>query len=468
MRLFKRHTINTTFCCARWIRHRDPAPRFQAKTVESTIPTDSCSPSSSRPTLESLRKRLNLSLTSSPCSSLEVDASIADSNRRKTIEVRPPDRFYDLTKFEEGIAARERIMHEKMFNDSEEVVRKKQKKDIVKYMELAFRGDHEATSFTKIAQLLENVSHKCEAEIKEGNSTAADGISIWIAVLNSLSEEELHQLWRCGFLDTDVIQSIIIPSVLEESVKEDRSSAKTSDGLMSFFFNEESKLLMSTNLSERLKQFKKLYCLAELTHGICDCIADLPSVELSPTIEKAMHKNFSDIRRADLDALESYEELRSVKLKSNESSKTHLFSISEAILQRALFPSNKFLSAVSKHDISLKKSLDVLERVKRHSLLDPAFQDAVMISKEMEKNVERAGSESSSITRQRRKIGIISGSKDPLAQQNGVTEMPFFYSSKHNVVPPHGRFSLPSPRLPREAQRTQRRRRRKENTLFTR
>lgn len=468
MRVLKSHFIDSTFCCVRWIRHRGPAPRFQGKIVESKILTDSSPPSSSRPTLESLRKRLNLSGRSSPFSSLEVHASIPVSNRRETIEVRPPDRFYDLTKFEEGIAARQRIMHDKVFNDSEEVIRKKQKKDILKYMELACRGTHDATSLRKIAQLLENVSQKCEAEINMANSTASDDISIWIHVLNFLSEEELHQLWSCGFIDTEVIQAIINPLVSEERVEENRSSSKSSEGLVSFFFNGKSDLMMSSNLSERLKQFKKLYCLAKLTNEICDSIADLPSVELSPTFEKAMHKTFSDIRKADLGALESYEELRSVKLQSNENSKTHHFSISEAVLQRALFPSNYFLSAVSKHDMPLKKSLDVLERVKRHSLLDPAFQEALLVSKEMEKNIEISGSESSSKTRQRKKIGSSSVLKDPFAQRNGVTETPFFYSSRHNVVPPHGRFSLPSPRLPREVQRIQRRRKRKENTLFSR
>lgn len=466
MRRFERSTKQIAIFYGRWIRHRDRSPRFQPRIASSDSISEDALTACSRPSLESIRKRLSLNMKPQDFSSQESENTLQKSKLEGEMALRSPDLFYDLDKFEKSAAAQARIMHEKMFNDSEEVVRKKNKQDILKYMQLAFRGTRAAASLTKIAHLLEKVSQKCNEINREIDGLEPDDASVWTYVLDSLSEKELKQLWSCGFVDAEIIQCIASPSFAGETVENKFNITKSPDNLLSFFFDESDAFFMSTKLTERLAQFRKLYCLSTLTHGLCEGIDGLPHFDLSPVLEKAMKKNFSDISKTDLSALEKYEESKSVKLQAKRNSNIHQLSISEAILHRALLPSNQFLSAVSQYDPALKKSLDILERVKRHTLLDPIFQEAVAISKEMERKAEYEGAGSVNKVKERRKMGGFKGSKDPFARESVLTDMPLFYSSKHNVVPPHGRYSLPSPRLPRETQKILQRRRKKEHIPF--
>lgn len=468
MRRLKKSSLQIAGRCARWIRHRDAAPRLQPRIEQRPISMENDAECSPRPTIEGLRQRINLGMKSQVFSGQQHQNSFHNSTIREDVEVQPPDQFYDLIKFEESVAAQARILRDRVLNDTEEVLRKKSKGDRLKYMELAFRGSRAAPSLPQIAELLKKVSLKSDEMNRRKDSCPADDVSAWVYVLYSLSESELQQLWSCGFVDADIIEYIVSPAIKGEQRNKNKPSSKPADKLTSFFLHSSDDVLVSPNLSERLSQFKKLYCATKLTHELCESISNLPRVDLSPTIEKVLNKKFSEISKVELNALESYEESKSVKLNATERLDSNQFSVSEAVLQRALLPSNQFLNAVSKYDLSLKKSLDTLERVKRHTLLDPVFQDALAISKYMEKGMESDSASGEEKAKQRRKLGGFKGTKDPFERKNVLTDIPFFYNTKHNVVPPHGRFSLPSPRLPRETRKILQSRRRKEYTPFKR
>lgn len=412
----------------------------------------------------------------------------------KVVQSRKPshnsEAFYDERKLSSCATVKSRLVEEKLFYDADEVLRKKDKSATRKYMELAYEGfsDLDSKRLADVQKIVDKLSSTCEAfsndrDISDGSPLRTSRAAIWVEVLQSLTDEELRALWKYGFLDAEVMKELLEGEDEggEEGQKalpqEDDATLQDSNyhvplqryiSLPKISFAQQSMTL----LDEKVEQFRRVYKCIQLTKGIEEAaLSDLPTVDLAPAMQKVYSKDFENVSDTDLDQLQRYEESPSIHLSARDRGVTHQSTITEAMLRRALAPSNKFLAAVARRDKDVDKALSILERIKRHTLLDSVFQDAVhtaaaMDSKEMMPYLPRR---QGGVRRERRKrLAGYKGSRDPVERLDMATDMPLFYASPHSVVPPHGRYGLPLPRVPKALKQMIRRRKRKSYTRFSR
>jgi hypothetical protein len=157
---------------------------------------------------------------------------------------------------------------------------------------------------------------------------------------------------------------------------------------------------------------------------------DVPPPDIAPAILKAERGDFGSVSEKELRALELFETQ----------------SGAGQALTRSLSPSSPLLAALAKRDDNIKKSVEVLERVKRETLLDKQFQEAVE-----HVNVLHEGRVAS--------MEKLRPNPRPVA-----ASMPYFFGSPRSRPPPAADMNLPAPALS-QAERTSIRRKRKLKVL---
>lgn len=151
--------------------------------------------------------------------------------------------------------------------------------------------------------------------------------------------------------------------------------------------------------------------------------ADMPPPDVSPAVLKAERGDFGDISEKELRALEDFE-------KQNGQA-----------LGRSFAPSSPLLAQLSKTDAKIQASLDVLERVKRDTLLDSEFQSAVAYVNALHEG------RLNSLERVKPK------------PRTKAAEVPYFFGSNRSRPPPEADMNLPQPSMSREERISLRRRR---------
>ncbi|KAG8343041.1 hypothetical protein TRVL_06131 [Trypanosoma vivax] len=141
----------------------------------------------------------------------------------------------------------------------------------------------------------------------------------------------------------------------------------------------------------------------------------------------------------------------------HESNSPLKLDVTEAVMDRALCPSNHFLYAISRNDRVLRHSFECMERIKRHTLFDSSFQDAV---KEVHKwqgisaNTYLPKSNEVDTTKKnvckhrrlriaQRPVSLLGG---PLAKPYRSSDVPYFYGNIRSFVPPRGRYNMATPK----------------------
>lgn len=325
------------------------------------------------------------------------------------------------------------LRERKLFNDAEEVLRKANKEDVKKFMKFSYRNTMLGDDHSERAILGKIQAHYSVLQKSEDDHSKA-----WLQILESLTDEDLRLLWSCGFIDYSAIEDLI-ESAEREPTNSSSNSSSTESPLSSFHY-----------LSEKVNQMKNAKYGGQLTRGIYESVfSDFPSVDLAPTVEKVLLRRLDSVSKTELSDLEKHEEAKTLHLCTSTSKSA---SVSEAELNRALLPSNYFLASAALHDSDLQQSLDVMERIKGSTLLDESFQatlgavDAVT-TPAMENHETRSSKRRSNAKAEREM------KKNPFSFPQRTTDVPFFYGVPHSVVPPHGQFSLPAPRISRQTKR---------------
>lgn len=466
--------------CIRLFRQRKKPRALSTECLQpsSVVSRLSPCPSTGR-SIETLRNEINSYVSKNDDLNLNnITGKLHLFNAKK------PNEFYDTKKYESCIKVHEKVVNEKLFDDSNEVLRKKKKLDTINYMRLAFKGSSFMSSERKELKLLvkkitenlllERKKYECTLD---NNFTSATPTVLWTKVLNSLTDDELQRLWAAEFFDFDVVESMIYPDSdnlesLESSI-DNQNVNKLQNYLIPSDILDDNGI---SRLDKRLEIFKRLYTSIEFNQRCIDSVlSEKPTIDAAPIVEKVKNQKFADISKKELQLLQKYEETESVRLSAAlKRENLPSFAVSEAELNRALLPENSFLRAVASHDKGLKKSLDVLDRIKRHALLDPAFQEAVHASQGMECYGLPEGKgtliSSTSFPKQEKEKYIpenYKGSRDPFKRLQIATDVPLFYGSKLSVVPPHGKYGLPSPKISQETRKIIRRRKKRANFKFS-
>ncbi|KAG5492505.1 hypothetical protein JKF63_01083 [Porcisia hertigi] len=429
---------------------------------------------------------------------------------------KPNDAFRIGKEVVDGVAQRSFLLQEKRFKDADDVLRKnKNVADTRRYMALAFSSSPEQR--TRLLDVLKRMQAQWAVEMdkltkasdspqgisKENiNDTAADDLGAasrlaWLTVLEELSDEDIRALWKTDILDAETLSSLLSESLGEPSAAENScgsGSAGSNGTRLTPEMNSSPDLL----LDEKIKYVQQLHHLEEITNTIRETeLSDVPSIDLAPTIVKARGRQFESVTEEELRQLEEYEESGAMHLSLKKQSPSTgavkaeacNVDISTAMLDRVLFPSNRFLNAVAQKDASLRRSLERMERIKRETLLDPEFQEAVRFAHAVEEasvaphlggwasrddeggrtHGERDGSLSRSsrraLSKRDKREARSLPLRGPMARSPYSPEViPYFYNDIHSIVPPSGAFNLPDPALTkteRAALRGRRRRMRK-------
>lgn len=270
---------------------------------------------------------------------------------------------------------------------------------------------------------------------------------------------------------------------------------------------------------DALEQFSRLGYLHALTTAIRDTtLGGVPTIDLAPALLKVQRHQEGEITQNELRRLEDYEEAKRTlqvmvsaqPVEKGVGTRLAEVDVTDALLDHALLPSNRFLHAVAQKDERVRRSLEVLERVKRESLLDPAFQSALRVVHVSEEESVGPYVRGDSVDNQaRRVLGEQQGGaheegddddevstalrggggrgrpiplherralrrnllQGPKARPYHAADVPFFFNNVRSFVPPRGHFNLPSPALSREEQAALRGRRRRQgrgNRFFSR
>ncbi|CAM43304.1 conserved hypothetical protein [Leishmania braziliensis MHOM/BR/75/M2904] len=433
---------------------------------------------------------------------------------------KPNDAFRVGKEVVEGVAQRSFLLQERRFRDADEVLRKNgNSTDTQRYMILAFSSSPEQR--IHLVEVLKRMQAQWAAECKRltsacgpTQSSSNDNISgvvevgsvtasqlAWLTVLEGLSEEDIHALWEAGILDAETLLSLFsdisleAPLPTESNVGVERT--QNDDGQDTSDQNAPADLL----LDEKIRYVQQLHCLQEITNTIRETeLGDVPPIDLAPTIVKTRRRQFDNITEGELRQLEQYEESAVMNLSLKEPSPSAGAShavkdeacnvgVPAVMLDRALFPSNRFLNAVAQKDAALRRSLERMERIKRETLLDPVFQEAVRFAHAVEEasvaphlrgwsNSDGDDGKISSekkctplratrriVSKHDKRVARSRQLRGPMALSPYSPEViPYFYNDMRSIVPPRGAFNLPDPALTkaeRAALRGRRRRARK-------
>ncbi|KPA85962.1 putative mitochondrial hypothetical protein [Leptomonas pyrrhocoris] len=423
---------------------------------------------------------------------------------------KPNDVFKNGKEVLDGVAQRSFLLQQKRFQDTDEVLRKSGKgEDTRRFVQLAFAPSSEQTA--QLVNLLQRMSAQWSSEkdqLSSSSDYAADTRDTdtlervaWMQVLEQLSDEEVRLLWEANVLDVETLASLFS----EQSEKERRPENDVSEDVA-----EDSTSFTPSNslLVEKIDYVQRLQYLQELTKFICETeIGKVPSIDLAPILVKVQRRQFVDITEDELRKLEQNEESASMRLSASmdkpqasppDASVQHptlptkasiQIEVPASTLDRALTPSNAFLSAVAEKDAALKKSLEGMERIKREALLDPEFQEAVRFAHAVEEasvapHLHGLATRSDSLaqtdekdakddksafrndarqvmTKRERRAARNRQLRGPMTRSPYSAEVvPYFYNDMRSIVPPRGAFNLPAP-TPTKAERAELRGRRR-------
>ncbi|GET92597.1 hypothetical protein, conserved [Leishmania tarentolae] len=433
---------------------------------------------------------------------------------------KPNDAFRVGKEVVDGVAQRSFLLHERRFKDADDVLRKSTSTtDTQRYMTLTFSPSPEQRAH--LVEILKRMQVQWSAELEKltrasisiqsspqssTNTTveASSGVTsrlAWLTVLDELSDEDIRALWESGILDAETLLSLLsdissgTPSrtestVVPENTRGDNSQdASHEDAPADLLFDE------------KIKYVQQLHYLQEITNTIRETeLGDVPPIDLAPAIVKAKRRQFDDVTKDELLQLEQYEESAVMHLPLKEPSPNTGASravkagpcnvcVPAAMLERALFPSNCFLNAVAQKDAVLRRSLERMERIKRETLLDPEFQEAVRFAHTVEEasvaphlrgwsssdgdDGDVSGESSSTplratrrtVSKHEKRAARSHQLRGPMARSPYSPEViPYFYNDMRSIVPPRGAFNLPDPaptKAERAALRGRRRRARK-------
>lgn len=427
---------------------------------------------------------------------------------------KPNDVFRSGKEVVDGVAQRAFLLQQKRFQDADEVLRKTGKEeDTNRFVKLAFAPSSEQTA--KLVVLLQHMRAQwtLEKENLESTHNISAGSSdtntvsklAWMQVLEQLSDQEVRLLWEANVLDADTLASLFAEAPNEETDSVGNASEEVAD-------DSGDAPAVGSLLNEKIDLVQRLHYLQELTTSICETeLGNVPSIDLAPTLLKVQRRQFADVSEEELRKLEQYGEAPAMQLSVAEqklqapaevNSKRSgtpqnkppiQIGVPAAILDRALTPSNSFLSAISEKDAALKKSLEGLERIKREALLDPEFQEAVRFAHAVEEasvaphlhgqplgsdgamrgeesaaEDDATGSGSISrgaaqrvVSKRERRAARSRQLRGPIARSPYSPEVvPYFYNDMRSIVPPRGAFNLPKP-TPTKAERAEMRGRRR-------
>ncbi|PWV11144.1 hypothetical protein C3747_62g196 [Trypanosoma cruzi] len=441
----------------------------------------------------------------------------------------------------ERVKAKDRAVRKQLFLDAEEVLRKSNKEDTLRYLQLvygrigSYHREEVMESVKALVQLVEEETQKIKGRIQENlidrdplaeldAAISSDEVKqmAWVNALTNISDEDLKKLWKWGILDFDTIESLACMDMDNETRVVDMNLQENSE-TEKFFVSttgqrqiegEDDSLLDPTipqlSIAENTEALQNVGEIPEFTATLYESLfLGFPNIDLAPVIQKVQEKRYESISESELRLLENYEESKqSINLsapstitpslnkteKSEEkevvkqgslgerfSKDTHFLdtktlpckmSLTEAMVDRAFSPSNRFLHAVARCDPALRSSLEVMERIKRHALLDPVFQAAVEEAHAWEetsiqKHLQNGGVSAKGETRKQRRLRRAEGSATPilggpLAKPQHAADIPYYYGNIRSFVPPQGRYNMPAPRLSREEAAQLRNRERKQ------
>ncbi|EKF32286.1 hypothetical protein MOQ_003865 [Trypanosoma cruzi marinkellei] len=332
----------------------------------------------------------------------------------------------------------------------------------------------------------------------------------WVNALTNMSDEDLKKLWKWGVLDLDTIESLACMDMdndthaVDMNLQESREAGKlfvNTTGQRQVEGEDDGVLdptIPQLSIEENAEALQNVGEIPEFTATLYENLfLGFPNIDLAPVIQKVQEKQYENISESELRLLEHYEERKqSVNLsapstvtpslkttkKSEEkevekqralgerfSEHTRILDtktlpckmlLTEAMMDRAFSPSNRFLHAVARCDPALRTSLEVMERIKRHALLDPVFQAAVEEAHSWEetsiqKHLQKDGVSAKGETRKQRRLRRAEGGVTPIlggpfAKPQHAADIPYYYGNIRSFVPPQGRYNMPAPRLSRE------------------
>ncbi|KAG5490964.1 hypothetical protein JIQ42_00850 [Leishmania sp. Namibia] len=433
---------------------------------------------------------------------------------------KPNDAFRVGKEVVDGVAQRSFLLQERRFKDADDVLRKNRNAtDTLRYMALAFPSSPEQR--THLMELLQRMHAQWATECERftracGPAQSSPNESInatgevdsdtasklaWLTVLEGLSDEDIRALWEAGILDAETLQPLLSEPSLETLSPTENSDAPESTRNDGGQDPSDKSAPANLLLEEKIRYVQQLHYLQEITNTIRETeLGDVPPIDLAPTIAKARRRQFDDVTEDELRQLEQYEESAVMHLplkkpstltgaSSDVKAETCNVSIPAAMLDRALFPSNRFLNAVAQKDAALRRSLERMERIKRETLLDPEFQEAVRFAHTVEEasvaphlrgwdssnadhtNINEDGNGTPlrairrTVSKRDKRAARSRQLRGPMARSPYSAEViPYFYNDMRSIVPPRGAFNLPEPALTkadRAALRGRRRRARK-------
>lgn len=432
---------------------------------------------------------------------------------------KPNDAFRVGKEVVDGVAQRSFLLHERRFKDADDVLRKNGNvTDTRRYMALAFSSlpeqrahlvevlkrmqaqwATECEKFTKASDPIQSSSNNINATV-EASSNAVSQLA-WLTVLEGLPDEDIRALWEADILDAETLLSLLsepsldTPSPTESSVVPERTRSDGDQG------TSDEDAPADLLFDEKIKYVQQLHYLQEITNTIRETeLGDVPPIDLAPTIVKTKRRQFDNVTEDELRQLEQYEESAVMHLPLKEpfpstgesqavKAEPCNVCVPAAMLERALFPSNCFLNAVAQKDAALRRSLEQMERIKRETLLDPEFQEAVRFAHAVEEasvaphlrgwgrsdgdDGDGSGEENGAplratrrtVSKREKRAARSHQLRGPMARSPYSPEViPYFYNDMRSIVPPRGAFNLPDPaptKAERAALRGRRRRARK-------
>lgn len=409
---------------------------------------------------------------------------------------KPSDSYFHGKEIEEGLQATDQITRKAFFNDVDEVVRPKNKAVTQQYMQMVFPHLTQPHAHSKLlGDLLEAIGtehqkqlalvRKQQQQAAEGQLDGSDNGQneldmnrvAWLNTLESLDEGQIRAMWQYGLLDTDVVENLVDDDDLDDYDDENGESEGEGGEAASSSTTATTTTLL---LEERVEELKRLHAAQQITSTIrATALAGNPSLDIAPILQKAKHRQFEDITEKEVKQLESFEEgggvdTAALRGRCAAGEHGHLLSqlrLTESLLERALNPSNRLLYAMAHKDDGLRESLDGLERIKRLTLLDPVFQEAVGFAHAVEEQsvdgYVRGVPSATAADRAKALFGhkaVTSHSnssnggagrrggaaRGPMARPRHAADVPYFYNSARSVVPQRGSFNLPAPAMTKE------------------
>ncbi|CAJ1992896.1 hypothetical protein - conserved [Leishmania donovani] len=438
---------------------------------------------------------------------------------------KPNDAFRVGKEVVDGVAQRSFLLQEKRFKDADDVLRKSRNaSDTRRYMALTFSSSPEQRAH--LVEVLKRMQAQWAAECEkltrasdptqsfsssninatvEASSSAVSRLA-WLTVLEGLPDEDIRALWEAGILDAETLLSLLSEPLSDTFSPTERSavSERTRNDGGQDTSDEDAPAGMLFN--EKIKYVQQLHYLQEITNTIRETeLGDVPPIDLAPAIVKTKRRRFDDVTEDELRQLEQYEESAAMHLPLKEpfpskgasrvvKAETFNVCVPAAMLERALFPSNCFLNAVAQKDAALRRSLERMERIKRETLLDPEFQEAVRFAHAVEEasvaphlrgwdssngdDGDVSGEEKGAppratrrtVSKREKRAARSHQLRGPMARSPYSPEViPYFYNDMRSIVPPHGAFNLPDP-APTKAERAAlrgRRRRARKGTRYS-